>query len=198
MVNIKPSYSKIMEEDSIPETDVSKEFLNFFVDELKDIYWAEKQMTKALAKMQKAAATLVLKNAFAGHTATTHVHVERLEQIFDALGETPRARKCEAIAELIEEANNIIEETEKGTHLRDACLVIAAQKADHYEIATYGGLVQLARTMGNEDIIALLEETLAEENEEVELLTALAEGGINGAAAKEGLENQMKENAASV
>jgi ferritin-like metal-binding protein YciE len=190
MVNKKSPSSKMMEEDTMLETDVSKEFINFLVDELNDIYWAEKHLVRALPKMVKAATDTGLKGVFAGHAATSRMQVERLEQVFELLGETPRVKKCEAMAGLVEDANGVIEGTGKGTHLRDAGLVLAAQKVESYEIATYSALVQLARTMGNEDIISLLEETLSEEKEADELLTALAEGSINYAAATEGMEKQ--------
>ena len=168
-------------------TPVSEDFKDFFIDELKDIYWAEKHLTKALPKMKKAASAALLSNAFANHLDATLQHINRLEQVFAILGKKPVAKKCEAMAGLIEEANSIIEETEKGTHLRDVGLVIAAQKVEHYEIATYGGLAQLAKVMGNEEIKNLLGTTLDEEKEADELLTTLAESGINEAAAQEGI-----------
>ena len=168
-------------------TPVSEDFKDFFIDELKDIYWAEKHLTKALPKMKKAASAALLSNAFANHLDATLQHINRLEQVFAILGKKPVAKKCEAMAGLIEEANSIIEETEKGTHLRDVGLVIAAQKVEHYEIATYGGLAQLAKVMGNEEIKNLLGATLDEEKEADELLTTLAESGINEAAAQEGI-----------
>jgi ferritin-like metal-binding protein YciE len=171
----------------------SPEFKDFFVDELKDIYWAEKHLTKALPKMQKACTSEELRNAFADHLAVTQTQVTRLEQAFELLGAKAVAKKCDAMAGLVEEANGIIEETEKGTSIRDVGLVLAAQKVEHYEIATYGGLVTLAKTMGNEELSSLLEETLAEEKETDELLTSLAEGGINNAAAREGMEEETGE-----
>ncbi|MBC7887734.1 MAG: ferritin-like domain-containing protein [Ferruginibacter sp.] len=200
MGNKKSFPLNIPEEDTIPETDVSKEFLNFLLDQLKDIYWAEKHLTKSLPKMQKAATTKGLKDAFTFHLATTQVHVERLEQVFELLGETPRAKKSEAMTGLIDDVNSIIEETKKGSDLRDAGLVLAAQKAEHYEIAAYGGLVQLARTMGNEDIISLLEQTLLEEKKTDEFLTMLAETGISSLAKKEGMDlsTEVAEEAAAV
>ena len=114
------------------------EFHDFFVDELKDIYWAEKHLVKALPKMKKAATSPELAAAFEKHTQETQMHIETLEQVFELLGEKAVAKKCDAMAGLLEEANGIIEDTDKGTMVRDAGLILAAQKVEHYEIATYG------------------------------------------------------------
>lgn len=190
MVNKKASSSKMMEEDLIPETDVSQEFINFFLDELKDIYWAEKHVAKALPKISKATSARSLKDALAGFLSATQLQAERLEQVFELLGETPRAQKCEAMAALVEEANAVVEHTQKGRYTRDAGIVSVAQKVEHYEIATYATLVQLARTMGNEDIISLLEETLSEKKETGKLLNAFIEGSINAPAAKGAMEKE--------
>lgn len=187
----KSSFSKMIEEDQMPESDVSREFINFFVNELKDIYWGEKQLSKTLLKMWKATATKTFKDTFAGHCTTTQLQVERLEEVFEILGETPKAQKCEAFAGLLEEVNSIIEETGKGTPLRDAGLIMTAQKIEHYEIATYKGLVQLARTLGNEDIIALLEETLSEEEAAVELLVGITEGTNSSPDELQVMEKQL-------
>jgi len=190
MAKSKTSSSKMQSSDSTMNGSYSPEFKDFFIDELKDIYWAEKHLTKALPKMQKAATSEELRNAFADHLAVTQTQVSRLEQAFELLGAKAVAKKCDAMVGLVEEANGIIEETEKGTSIRDVGLVLAAQKVEHYEIATYGGLVTLAKTMGNDELSSLLEETLAEEKETDELLTSLAEGGINSAAATEGMEQE--------
>jgi len=190
MAKSKSSSSKAQSSASNMEGSYSPEFKEFFVDGLKDIYWAEKHLTKALPKMQKAATSEELRNAFAEHLTVTQTQVSRLEQAFELLGAKAVAKKCDAMAGLVEEANGIIEQTEKGTSIRDVGLILAAQKVEHYEIATYGGLVTLAKTMGNEEMSALLEETLAEEKETDELLTTLAEGGINSAAAAEGMEQE--------
>ena len=151
----------------------------FFVDELKDIYWAEKHLTKAIPKMQKAATSEELKNAFADHLEATRGHVSRLEDIFGMLGEKAVAKKCDAMEGIVKEGEGIIEETEKGTSTRDVGLILAAQKVEHYEIATYGGLHQLALTMGHEDVASVLEETLNEEKEADSLLTSIAENSVN-------------------
>jgi len=175
-----------------PVENVDEEFLDFFIDELKDIYWAEKHLTKALPKMQKAATSSELAKSFADHLEQTKEHVTRLEQVFEIMGKKAQAKKCDAMAGLVEEANGIIEETEKGTSIRDVGLVLAAQKVEHYEIATYGGLAQLAKVIGNEEVKNILGKTLDEEKAADELLTRLAEGGINKSAASKGNEEEKK------
>lgn len=153
--------------------------LELFVDEIKDIYWAEKHLTKALPKMQKAATSEELRDAFETHLTQTGEHVARLEEVFQLLEEKAQAKKCDAMEGLVSEGQSIIEDTDEGTATRDVGLILAAQKVEHYEIATYGGLAQLAKTLGREDIAQILETTLAEEKETDELLTAIAEGGVN-------------------
>jgi len=167
--------------------------LDFFVDELKDIYWAEKHLTKALPKLQRAANSEELQQAFQEHTEVTNEHVSRLEQVFEMLGKKAQAKKCEAMEGITKEAQTIIEETEKGTATRDAALIMAAQKAEHYEIATYGGLVQLAKTMGRTDIADLLHTTLEEEKETDQKLTDIAENNINFQAMEEPADEGMEE-----
>lgn len=157
----------------------------FFMDSLKDIYWAEKALTKALPKMSKNATSEELKKAFDQHLEITKSQVERLEQVFQALGEKAQAKKCEAMEGLVEESESIIGETKDDTFTRDAALIIAAQKVEHYEIATYGGLVQLAKTMNKGNIAKMLETTLNEEKEADVLLTKIAEAGINDVATNE-------------
>jgi ferritin-like metal-binding protein YciE len=152
---------------------------DFFKDELKDIYWAEKHLVKTLPKMQKAATTKELQKAFADHLEQTKEHVTRLEQVFELLGEKPVAKKCDAMAGITKEGEGIIEETEEGTATRDVGLILAAQKVEHYEIATYGGLAQLAKTLGNNDVAKILEKTLGEEKAADELLTSVAEDKVN-------------------
>jgi len=156
-----------------------------FLDELKDIYWAEKHLTKALPKMAKAATSEELSNAFTQHLKITQGQVERLEQVFEALDMTARAKKCEAMEGLVEEAQNLLEELPKGSAVRDAGLIIAGQKVEHYEIAAYGSLVQLAKTMGENEVANLLQQTLNEEKQADQLLTELAVSGINIGAENE-------------
>ena len=157
----------------------------FFADELKDIYWAEKHLVKTLPKMQKAATSAELKQAFGDHLEATKGHVERLEQVFGLLGKKPQAKKCDAMEGITKEGESIIEDTEKGTATRDVGLVLAGQKVEHYEISTYGGLTQLARTLGKDDVADILAQTLAEEKEADQLLTTVAENNINYEASQE-------------
>jgi ferritin-like metal-binding protein YciE len=162
----------------------------FFTDSIKDIYWAEKHLTKVLPKMMKAATTPELQSAIEDHIAQTEEHVARLEQVFEILGQKPQAKKCEAMEGLTKEGESIVEETEDGSMTRDVGIIMAAQKVEHYEIATYGGLVQLAMTMGQAEIAEILEQTLAEEKETDAGLTAIAEDNINWEAEQEGEEEE--------
>jgi ferritin-like metal-binding protein YciE len=157
----------------------------FFLDSLKDIYYAEKAIAKALPKMKKSASSEQLASAFEDHLAVTKEQISRLEQVFESLDEKAKGKKCEAIEGLIKEAESIIEDTEDGTSTRDVGLIMAAQKVEHYEIATYGGLHQLAITLGHEEAADLLMQTLEEEKETDVLLTQIAENDINYQAAEE-------------
>lgn len=170
---------------SATATRTSSRLQDFFIDEIKDIYWAEKHLVKTLPKMHKAANSEELKNAFKDHLEATKTHVTRLEQVFDLLGEKAHAKKCEAMEGITKEGESIIDETEAGTATRDVGLILAAQKVEHYEISTYGGLTQLARTIGHIDIANILETTLNEEKEADELLTSIAENDINYEASEE-------------
>jgi ferritin-like metal-binding protein YciE len=156
-----------------------------FVDSLKDIYYAEKAITKALPRMQKAATSEQLVTAFTEHLTVTEGQVKRLEQVFESIGEKVGSKKCEAIEGLIKEAEGIIEDTDAGTSTRDVGLILGAQKVEHYEIASYGGLRQLAITLGYTQAADLLQETLDEEKETDLLLTDIAENNINYEAAAE-------------
>ncbi len=157
----------------------------FFLDEIKDIYWAEKHLLKAIPKMQKAANSEELQNALGDHLEVTKGHVSRLEQVFDILGQAARAKKCDAMEGITKEGDSIVEDTEDGTATRDVGVIMAAQKVEHYEIATYGGLAQLAHTLGHDDIAKIFEETLSEEKEADKQLTSVAEKGVNYEAAGE-------------
>jgi ferritin-like metal-binding protein YciE len=159
-----------------------------FIDELKDIYWAEKHLTKALPKMAKAATSEELRGAFEDHLEVTMTQIERLEEVFELLETPARAKKCEGMEGLVKESQSIMEEMPKGTAARDAGLIISAQKVEHYEIAAYGSLVQLAKTMGMQEISEILNETLEEEKETDQLLTELAVSGINITAETEETE----------
>ena len=163
----------------------NSEFHEFFVDELKDIYWAEKHLAKALPKMKKAATSPELAAAFEKHTQETQSHIDTLEQVFALLEEKPAAKKCEAMAGLLEEADSIIEDTEAGTLVRDAGLILAAQKVEHYEIATYGTLKTFAGNMGHTEVESLLQQTLDNEKSTDVALTEIAESFVNEQAAAE-------------
>lgn len=156
-----------------------------FLDELKDIYWAEQHLAKALPKMAKNATSEDLKQTINNHLEETKNHVARLEQAFESLGEKAKAVKCLAMEGLLKEADELLSETEKGTEVRDVAIISAAQKVEHYEIASYGTLKTLAGTLGYSDAQALFEETLAEEKNADALLTQVAENYVNEAAAAE-------------
>lgn len=158
----------------------------FFVDSLKDIYWAEKHLTKELPKMQKAATTQELKDAIDTHTVQTEEQVVRLEHVFELMGKKAQAKKCDAMEGLIKEGQSIVEETEDGSMTRDVGIIMAAQKVEHYEIATYGGLVSLANTLGQTEVAEILNTTLEEEKETDNLLSGIAENDINWEAEQEG------------
>jgi len=147
---------------------------DLFVDGLKDIYWAEKALTKALPKMIKNATEEELSTALTDHLEETKGHVTRLEEVFEAIGEKAVAKKCEAMAGLIKEAEEIMEESEEGV-VRDAGIIMAGQKVEHYEIATYGTLSSFAKTLGEDEAVSLLEETLQEEKNADEKLSEIAE-----------------------
>jgi ferritin-like metal-binding protein YciE len=153
-----------------------------FLDELRDAYDAEKQLTKALPKMAKAATSPVLRDAFETHLEETRGHIERLEQVMEGLGEKAKGKHCDGMAGIIEEAKGVMDEDfDEAT--ADACLIASAQRVEHYEIAAYGTLAAWAKAMGHTDAAELLNETLEEEKATDEKLTSLAEAGINQEAA---------------
>jgi len=155
-----------------------------FLDELRDAYDAEKQLIKALPKLAKAAESGDLRTAFTTHLRETQGHAQRLEQVFASLGEKARGKHCDGIAGIIEEGKAVMEEDFEGTTL-DACLIAAAQRAEHYEMAAYGTLVAWARAMGHDKAVGLLEDILEEEKAADEKLTTIAESGINSEAASQ-------------
>ncbi len=157
---------------------------DLFEDELKDIYWAEKALTKAIPKMIKNATSQGLIDALEDHLEVTKGHVERCEQAFEILGKAARAKKCEAMEGLTKEAEEIMSNTEEGM-VRDAGIISAAQKVEHYEIASYGTLCAFAKTLGENEIADLLEQTLNEEKEADQTLTSIAESSINIEASQE-------------
>ncbi len=151
---------------------------DLFLDTLKDIYYAEKQITKALPKMAKAAQSPELKAGFEQHLEETEGHIERLEQVFELIGKPARGKTCEAILGIIEEGKTIMDEF-KGTPALDAGLVSAAQAVEHYEIARYGTLKTWAGQMGLKDAVALLDATLKEEVATDEKLSKVAVSQVN-------------------
>jgi len=153
-----------------------------FLDELRDAYDAEKQLTKALPKMAKAASSEELRSAFETHLEETRGHIERIEQAFESLDEKAKGKHCDGMAGIIEEGKNAMDEDFDDATM-DAALIASAQRAEHYEMAAYGTLVAWARGMGHTEAADLLQQTLDEEKATDEKLTALAEGGINQEAA---------------
>ena len=156
-----------------------------FIDEMKDIYWAEQHLAKALPKMIKGATSDDLKQTITDHLEQTENHVTRLESAFESIGEKAKAVKCEAMAGLIKEAEELLTETDKGTEVRDVAIISAAQKVEHYEIASYGTLKTLAATLGFTEAADLFEQTLEEEKTADSLLTQVAENYVNEAALAE-------------
>jgi len=159
-----------------------KSLHDLYVAQLKDMYYAEKQLVKALPKMAKAAQSPQLVKDFMMHLDETEGHVERLEEVFDLLDLSPRSEKCEAITGIIEEAKQLMSEVEDSP-ANDAGLILAAQKAEHYEITTYGSLIVFAKTLGYNDQVEILKKTIAEEKAADEKLTQLAEKTSNKQAA---------------
>jgi ferritin-like metal-binding protein YciE len=167
------------------KTQVNSKLQEFFVDQLKDIYWAEQKLVKTLPKLEEAAHSDELKAAFNSHLQETKNHVSRLENVFELIGEKAEAVECHAMAGITDEGEEIIDETDDNTAQRDVGLIFAGQKAEHYEIASYGGLIELARTLGYTDAADTLNETLAEEKKADQKLSDLARNGINAQAAAE-------------
>ncbi|MDV6167080.1 ferritin-like domain-containing protein [Flavobacterium sp. DG1-102-2] len=155
-----------------------------YIDCLKDIYWAEKALTKALPKMAKNATNENLVAALEDHLTVTEEQISRLEKVFELIGKKAVAKKCEAMDGLIKEGQDIMESTEPGA-VRDAGIIAASQKIEHYEIATYGTICAFAKTLGQDEAAALLHETLAEEKEADITLTEAAYNTINFDAAEE-------------
>jgi len=184
----KPSNVETSKSENESEQENSQ-LEKLFIDSLKDIYWAEKQLTKTLPKMKKAATTDELKSAIEEHLTQTEGHVKRLERVFDMCGKKVQAKKCDAMEGLIKEGDSIVEETQDGSMTRDAGIIMAAQKVEHYEIATYGSLVQIAKTLGMNDAAEVLHQTLDEEKQADEKLTEVAEWHVNQAAEKEAINN---------
>jgi ferritin-like metal-binding protein YciE len=156
-----------------------------FLDGLRDIYWAENHLVKTLPKMIQSATSEKLAAAIKDHLVQTEEHVSRLEDIFEQLGEKKIAKKCDAMEGLTKEGEGIIESTDDGTATRDVGIILASQKVEHYEIASYGGLAKLAKTLGLEQVAETLALTLGEEKQADELLTQIAESDVNIKASEE-------------
>jgi ferritin-like metal-binding protein YciE len=165
-------------EEAMPDKDLNE----LFLDTLKDIYYAEKQILKALPKMAKAATSDKLRAAFEKHHEETEAHVERLEEIFELLGKPARGKKCEAIEGIIDEGKDIMEQY-ADTPALDAGLLAAAQSVEHYEISRYGTLKAWAAKLNNPQAVKLIDQTLAEEKKTDETLTKIAETEVNYEAA---------------
>ena len=155
-----------------------------YVDQLKDLWSAEQQILKALPKMAQGAANAKLRSAFEEHEVVTRVHVERLEQIFQQLGEKPGGKKCKGMEGLLEEGKETLEEHEESIS-RDAALIADAQRVEHYEIAGYGTVRTMANILGLADQAEILQKTLDEEGETDKKLTMLAETVVNVEAVSE-------------
>ena len=180
--------SKSKKGDSSYGMEESK-LMKFFEDSLKDIYWAEKALVKALPKMAKKATAPELVTAIENHLTETEKQVEKVEQVFEIIGKKATAKKCDAMDGLITEAEGIMKETEEGA-MRDAGIIAAAQKVEHYEIATYGTLCTYAKTLGLDDAAAILDEILQEEKNADVTLTDVAVSTINIQAAEETAEEE--------
>jgi ferritin-like metal-binding protein YciE len=178
-----PSKDSQKTKSSMKSTMQTSQLMQLFEDELKDIYWAEKALTKAIPKMIKNATSEELVEVLTSHLTETEQHITRLEQVFETFGKKAGGVKCEAMTGLIKETEEIMEKCEKGA-MRDAGIISAAQKAEHYEIATYGTLSQFAQTLGLTKAVKLLELTLKEEKEADIKLTEIAVSAINVEAAE--------------
>jgi ferritin-like metal-binding protein YciE len=165
---------------------------DLMIDEIRDLYDAERQLVKALPKMAKGATSEELRTLIETHLGETEEQVARLEKAFEMLGEKPRGKRCEGMAGIIEEGSNLLEEDFDGAVL-DAGIIAGAQRAEHYEITAYGSVMAWAKQLGEDDIAELLSETLEEEKSADEKLSALAEGTINGEAAQSDTDDSESE-----
>lgn len=177
-----PSNSLKNQQSPTQNPEVASGLRDLFIDGLKDIYWAEKALTKALPTMIKKATSEELITALTDHLAVTEEQVTRLEEVFNSIGEKAQAKKCDAMEGLIKEGSGIMESTAAGV-VRDAGIIAAGQKVEHYEIATYGTLCAFAKILGEKEAAELLLETLNEEKKADDKLTEVAEESINLKAA---------------
>ena len=165
---------------------------DLWVHELKDLYSAERQLVQALPKMAKAAKSDELRTAIENHLAETEEQASRIEQILESFGESPRGQKCAGMEGLLEEGKDFLKE-DADEDVLDAGIIVNAQKVEHYEIATYGAVVEYARMMGHTEALQLLEQTLQEEKNADELLNQIAEGGINALAERDQDGDEMED-----
>jgi ferritin-like metal-binding protein YciE len=168
-----------------PQSNKGSILQNFFLTCLQELYWSETHLVNVLNSMSKAATNVQLQEAFIQHMEETEKHKQRLEQVFEQMAIPPQAEPCMGLQGLFDEGWQVIDESEPGTAQRDVALIIAAQKVEHYEIATYGSLITLAKTMGQKKIADILVPTLQEEKETDKVLTKIAETGINVEATQE-------------
>jgi ferritin-like metal-binding protein YciE len=181
----KTNASKKASRKSTPQYGMKQSVLmKLFEDELKDIYWAEKTLTKALPKMVKKATAPALIKALKTHLKETETQVKKVEKVFALIGKKPQAKKCEAMAGLVKEAEEIMKDTTAGA-MRDAGIISAGQKVEHYEIASYGTLRTFASTLGLSNVASILQEILDEEKNADQTLTDVSESTINMMAAHE-------------
>lgn len=179
LIKFKTMAKKATNAKKVPaKSDAAEELKDFFEDGLKDIYWAEKALVKALPKMQRNASSAKLKTAIEQHLKETQGHVKNLEKVFTLIGKKAQAAKCDAMAGLLKEGNDILEETKPGA-VRDAGIIAASQKVEHYEIATYGTLATFATQLGHKDAAKLLADNLKQEKNCDTLLSKLAKSEIN-------------------
>jgi ferritin-like metal-binding protein YciE len=193
MKNTKSTTRKKSESTITAKPDAAMNLRDLLIDGLQDIYWAEKALTKALPNMVKNATASDLAYALKNHLEETKNQVTRLEEVFQSLNEKATAKKCVAMEGLINEADHIMEDTMQGA-VRDAGIIAAAQKVEHYEIASYGTLATFAKTLGEEDAASILEEILAEEKAADEALSQLAEATINDEANDPDEEDDEEDN----
>jgi len=175
---------------AIPGTETKLE--DFFVTMLQEIYWAETHLISVLESMEQAATSTKLKQAFTKHKEETKVHIDRLQQAFSQMNRDSIAERSAGLQGIFDEGWQVIDETEEGSAQRDVALIIAAQKVEHYEMACYGSLVTLAKTMGKQDIAELLAQTLSEEKKADTALTKIAEANINTKASKEKINKEQQ------
>jgi ferritin-like metal-binding protein YciE len=171
--------------ESNDNRNVNSTLREFFVTALQEMYWSETNLVRVLDTMSSVATTKALKEAFELHTEQTNDHAQRLEQVFTLLALPPQAEPCVGLQGLFDEGWQVIDETEEGSMQRDVALIIAAQKVEHYEIATYGSLITLAKTLGQQEIADILGPILEQEKETDMTLTNIALSGINVEASQE-------------